>query len=84
MHVQLVQCSYSLINGMLEIHFPGDFMSLESPQTLPASLMDLFEYEKQFLNLKVTIRRPADIHSSVLNFSRRKYHTSLAFKEAEK
>ena len=51
---------------------PGDFWSQKSPQTLLAIFAGPFDFEhmKEYENLKVTSRRPRNIHDDVLSSSR--------------
>ena len=48
---------------------PGDFRSWESPQTLPALFIGLFEHVERFRNLKFAVKRITDIQSTVLSSS---------------
>ena len=59
---------------------PGDFRSWESPQTLPALFIDLFEHVERFRNLKFAVKRITNIQSTVLSFSESTAAIHLAFK----
>ena len=68
--------------GMKQLYFvhPGDFRSWESPQTLPALFIDIFEHVEQFQNLKFAVIRITDIQSTVLSSSEGTVAIPLAFK----
>ena len=59
---------------------PGDFRSWESPQTLRALFIGLFEHVERFRNLKFAVIRIKDIHSTVLSSSEGTASIHLAFK----
>ena len=59
---------------------PGDFRSWESPQTLPALFIGLFEYVERFRNLKFAVIRITNIQSSVPSPSEGTASIHLAFK----
>ena len=59
---------------------PGDFKSSESPQTLPALFIGLFENVERFRNLKFAVKRIENIQSTVLSCSEGTAAIHLAFK----
>ena len=59
---------------------PGDIMSWESPQTLPALFIGPFDHVKQFVNLKFAVIRVTNIQSTVLDSSEGTAAIDLAFK----
>ena len=59
---------------------PGDFTSWESPQTLPALFIGLFEHVERFRNLKFVVKRIKNIESTVLSSSEGTTAIHLAFK----
>ena len=64
----------------LLVVLPGDFRSWESPQTLRALFIGLFEHVERFRNLKFAVIRITDIHSTVLSSSEGTAAIHLAFK----
>ena len=48
---------------------PGDLRSWESPQTLPALFIGLFDHVERFQNLKFAVARITNIQSTVLSSS---------------
>ena len=62
------------------LQLPGDFKSWESPQTLRALFIGLFEHVERFRNLKFAVIRITDIHSTVLSSSEGTAAIHLAFK----
>ena len=51
------------------LFIPCGFRSRESPQTLPAIFIGLFEHVERFRNLKFAVKRITDIQSTVLSSS---------------
>ena len=60
--------------------YPGDFRSLESPQTLPAFFIGPFEHVDRFRKLKFAVKRITNIQSTVLCSSEGTVAVHLAFK----
>ena len=71
---------YPIVTLSHHLHFPGDFRSWESPQTLRALFIGLFEHVERFRNLKFAVIRITDIHSTVLSSSEGTTAIHLAFK----
>ena len=59
----------------------GDFISWESPQTLPALCIGPFEHVERFRNLKFAVIRIRDIQSTVLSSSEGAATIHLTFKK---
>ena len=59
---------------------PGDFRSWESPQTLPALFIGLFEHVERFRNSEFAFKRITNIQSTVLSSSEGTAAIHLAFK----
>ena len=66
--------------GTRYLTVPGDFRSWESPQTLPALFIGLFEHVERFRNLKFAVIRITDIQIAVLSSSEGTAAIHLAFK----
>ena len=72
--------TYDFQNKFCSFDLPGDSKSCESPQTLPALIIGLYEHVERVRNLKLAVIRIAHIKSTVLSPSDGTAAIHLAFK----
>ena len=65
-----------------DLPHPGDLSSWESPPTLLALPIRLFEYLKRLRNLKFSVRKITNIQGSVLRSCKSRAAVYFAFKQS--